>query len=346
MTSTGALTLAAAFSIEPPKSLETEGAPCGAPRARQVADRFHLFLNLSTAIERVLEERRQQLFLTVAALPQPEPACSDEVRLTHQQALQQERRQRRLKRYEEVIQRYRQGDSQKKISKTLHLDRRTVRRWIRAGAFPERQSPRRRPTQVQHFEEYLQRRWTEGCHNATRLLEELRAQGYRGGRSMVARHVATWRNASPSVPAPRTQQITPKQAAILLTKPPSQLTAEQQALLDQLSGQCPDLERLRQLCAEFREVFQRGEGQALRVWMTRAEHSGIGSLARFAAGLQKDLAAVLAAVETCWSNGQVEGQINRLKTLKRQMHGRVGFALLRARVLPYVPLPREEHEAA
>ena len=72
--------------------------------------------------------------------------------------------------------------------------------------------------------------------------------------------------------------------------------------------------------------------------MTRAEHSGIGSLARFAAGLQKDLAAVLAAVETCWSNGQVEGQINRLKTLKRQMYGRAGFALLRARVLPYAPI--------
>jgi hypothetical protein len=59
-----------------------EGARLGSPAAQQVADRFHLFLNLSTAIERVLEERRHQLFLTVAALPQPEPACSGEVRLT------------------------------------------------------------------------------------------------------------------------------------------------------------------------------------------------------------------------------------------------------------------------
>ena len=69
----------------------------------------------------------------------------------------------------------------------------------------------------------------------------------------------------------------------------------------------------------------------------RRSVSGISSLARFAAGLRKDLAAVLAAVETCWSNGQVEGQINRLKTLKRQMYGRAGFTLLRARVLPYIP---------
>src|SRR2546422_3795933 len=54
-------------------------------------------------------------------------------------------------------------------------------------------------------------------------------------------------------------------------------------------------------------------------------------------GLEKDFSAVLAAVETPWSNGQVEGQINRLKTLKRQIFGRAGFPLLRARVLPYAP---------
>ena len=319
-----------------------EGAQLGAPAARQVADRFHLFLNLSAAIEQALAGRRQQLLFTMTTPPQPEAVRTGEVRLTQQQALQQERRQRRLKRYEEVMQRYRQGDSLKRISETLHLDRRTVRRWIRAGAFPERQRSRRRPTQVQHFAEYLQQRWAEGCHNATRLFEELQARGYRGGRSMVAQHVALWRNACVSVPAERTQQITPKQATILLSRSPGQLTAEQQTLLDQLSRQCPDLASLRELFAEFREVFQRGEGQALLAWMTRAERSGIISLARFATGLQKDFAAVLAAVETCWSNGQVEGQINRLKALKRQMYGRAGFALLRARVLPYAPLPVQQ----
>jgi transposase len=322
-----------------------EGAQLGSPAAQQVADRFHLFLNLSAAIERALEERRHQLLLKVPA-PSPPQAARSGVRLTRQQALQQERRQRRLERYGEVIQRHRQGYSQKGISKTLHLDRRTVRRWIRAGAFPERQLPRRRPTKIHRFEEYLQRRWGEGCHNATRLFEEIRAEGYRGGRSMVARQVTTWRNALPSVPPLRTQQITPKQAAILLTKLSAQLTTEQQTLLDQLSMQCPDLVPLRELSAEFREVFQRGKGQALRAWMMRAESSGIGSLVRFAAGLRKDFAAVLAAVETGWSNGPVEGQINRLKMLKRQMYGRAGFALLRARVLPYAPLPSHTTVAA
>jgi transposase len=163
---------------------------------------------------------------------------------------------------------------------------------------------------------------------------------------MVARHVGKWRNSPEAAAAPQRQRITPKQAAILLTKAPGALTAEQQALLDQLSTQCPDLLRLRGLSTEFRDVFQHGKGEALRAWMSRAEHSGIVPLARFAAGLKKDLAAVLAAVETCWSNGQVEGQINRLKSLKRQMYGRAGFELLRARILPYVALATLQHAPA
>ncbi len=321
-----------------------EGAELGSPAARQVADRFHLFLNLSATVEHALEEHRHELWLS-----DPAPGHSDVTGTsegawrTRQQILQQERRQRRLQRYEEVIERYRQGYSLKKISTITQMDRRTVRRWIRADGFPERQPARPRPTKVRRFEEYLQRRWGEGCHNATRLFQELRAQSYGGGRSMVARHVARWRKALPLLSTRGEQKmITPKQVAILLTRPAARLTAEQQTLLDRLSTQCPTLLQLRELSAEFREVFQRGEGQALRVWMMRARDSGIGSLSRFAAGLQKDFSAVVAAVETDWSNGQVEGQINRLKMLKRQMYGRAGFALLRARVLPYMPLSMEE----
>lgn len=323
-----------------------EGAQLGAPGAQQVADRFHLFLNLSTAIERALQSHHHQLLLATPAPPQTEAVDSHEVRRPRQQALQQERRQRRLERYEEVIQRYRQGCSQQKISEVLHLDRKTIRRWIRAGAFPERQAPQRGPTKVHRFEAYLQQRWAEGCHNATRLFEELRRQGYPGSRGTVAQHVAKWRNLSSAVSTVRQQQITPKQAAIWITRPPGQLAVEQQVLVDRLAAQCPDFVKLRSFSIEFREALQSGQGQVLQAWTTRAENSGIDSLVRFAAGLKKDLAAVLAAVETGWSNGQVEGQINRLKTLKRQMYGRAGFALLRARVLPYIPLSAPPHAVA
>jgi transposase len=71
--------------------------------------------------------------------------------------------------------------------------------------------------------------------------------------------------------------------------------------------------------------------------LKKADASGIYSMQRFVRTLKQDQSAVEAAVEQTWSNGPVEGHINRLKTLKRQMYGRAGFELLRARVLPLPP---------
>src|ERR1700680_450542 len=88
----------------------------------------------------------------------------------------------------------------------------------------------------------------------------------------------------------------------------------------------------------FRAALQADDAGPLRQWIHNAKRCQFGPVVRFAYGLQKDISAVAAAVETSWSTGQVEGQINRLKTIKRQMYGRAGFELLRARVLPYSPM--------
>jgi transposase len=74
-------------------------------------------------------------------------------------------------------------------------------------------------------------------------------------------------------------------------------------------------------------------GDDLEAWMVEATYSGIDALARFARGLQDDLPAVKAGLTLEWSNGVTEGQIHRLKLLKRQGYGRAGFALLRQRIL-------------
>ena len=86
---------------------------------------------------------------------------------------------------------------------------------------------------------------------------------------------------------------------------------------------------------DFRDILRGKDAGRMHNWIRDASESGIGPLMRFAYGLRRDLQAVIAAVETTWSSGQVEGQINRLKSIKRQMYGRAGFPLLRARVLPY-----------
>ena len=92
---------------------------------------------------------------------------------------------------------------------------------------------------------------------------------------------------------------------------------------------------MRVLAEEFRAALFGNDASRMRDWIHTAMQSGISPLIRFDYGLRKDLHAVTAAIETGWSNGQVEGQINRLKTIKRQMYGRAGFNLLRSRVLAF-----------
>jgi transposase len=313
-----------------------EGSELGAPSAQQVADRFHLVLNLSAAIERALEERSRQLQLPVMEVQnQPDRETEDSPpRLTQQQTLQWQRRQRRMELYEKRYEAPSGGHSQKAISQALQIQRKTVRRWLRAGQFPERKPAVRKPPKVQAFAEYLQQRWMEGCHNASKLFQEIRTRGYRGPRSMVAKFVSGWR-ASSSQRNARPQRIAARHAAALATRAPEQLTQEQRLLFDQLSSSCPDLKWMRTLALDFRAALTSRDGHQMRGWVQIAKLSGIGSLVRFAFGLQRDLSAVTAAVESHWNNGQVEGQINRLKMIKRQMYGRAGLGLLHARILPY-----------
>jgi transposase len=148
--------------------LYAEGAAIGAPDAQQVADRFHLVLNLFSAVERVFEERSRELILPPECEPEattadaqtptdPSSGMSDSIPGTRPQ----QRRQRRLDRYEKVLELFANGYSQRSISREVGIGRKTVRRWLKAGHFPERKPPQRRPAKVNQFADYLQQRWKE-----------------------------------------------------------------------------------------------------------------------------------------------------------------------------------------
>jgi transposase len=113
------------------------------------------------------------------------------------------------------------------------------------------------------------------------------------------------------------------------------MSEQQQTLFDRIVAQCPDAMLLRNLALDFRQALTSSETWRMEAWIEVVKQCQYGPLVRLAYGLQRDIKAVTAAVETSWSTGQVEGQINRLKMIKRQMYGRAGFDLLRARVLPY-----------
>jgi transposase len=324
--------------------LYAQGADLGAPGAQQVADRFHLVLNLSSAVERVFEERSRELVLSAVPVPEAETTASGASTVDQRESAvepltqQQQRRQRRLDRYERVVELSRQGYSQKAISRELGIQTKTIRRWLRSGQFPERKPAHRRPAKVTEFADYLRQRWNEGCRNASRLFQEIRQKGYAGKRSMVARFVSGWRKTGKPTSPEAPQRIAPKHAAILATRAADQMTEQQQTLFDRIAAQCPDAILLRNFALDFRQALASSEAWRMEAWIEVAKQSPFGPLVRLAYGLQKDLSAVTAAVETSWSTGQVEGQINRLKTIKRQMYGRGGFDLLRARVLPYTPV--------
>jgi len=182
-------------------------------------------------MERVLEERSRQLILppaqdaaTGADPVLASPDSGSEAGATPRQTPAQLRRQRRLERYEQVVSMYNSGQSQAAIARTLGMEGKTIRRWLRSGQFPERKPPHRRPPKVNQFAEYLQQRWDEGCHNAARLYREIREKGYLGKRAMVARLVAGWRKTGKSAVPNAPERISPKHAAILVTRAADQMS--------------------------------------------------------------------------------------------------------------------------
>jgi transposase len=327
-----------------------EGARVGAPEAEHVGDRFHILCNLTQALHRFLERltgalrqariaERESLSVEetsqhLCSDPAAQPASRGEKRpVNRHQQLAQERRERRKARYEAVIAAQQRGLSERAIARELGLSRMTVRRFLHSGRFPER-AQRAARTALAPFQPYLEKRWSEGCHNAAQLWRELRQQGYRGQRTRVKEFVRTWR--SPSSSSRKIKKLpSTRQLAFWLTKPPERRNDREQAWVQVFTDVHPQIARAEHLAMTFRELFHDRSAVPLQAWLTTARQSGIPELCSFAAGMKRDKYAVIAAIERPWSNGQVEGQIQRLKFLKRQMYGRAGFLLLRHRVLPF-----------
>jgi transposase len=227
------------------------------------------------------------------------------------------------------------GLSKLAISRHTGVSRATIMRWLAAGHFPERQPRAPRPTAITPHTDFLERRWTDGCRNATRLWRELReTRGFHGGLSAVRDWVYEHlRGRAPRVPdaaLPRTAHPSPRRAAWLLSTAPEALTAPERAYVGAVCAACPALATVCALAAEFRRMLTAHDATGLSPWLTAAEQSDLRPLA---VGLRRDRDAVLGAILFPWSNGQVEGQVNRLKLVKRSMYGRAGFTLLRRRVL-------------
>jgi len=323
-----------------------KGADVGAPQATQVTDRWHLLHNLQEALMQLVDRHRKSLKEVAKSMRQsPAEPAREEVPIpsgpTKAEQARQQGRQRRLERYQQVIDLHAQGVATREIARRLRMHRRTVRLWVGRGALPERAVPRYRRS-VDAWTDYLQQRWQAGCHNASVLTAELKSQGYKGSYDMVRRCVATWRPPGVSKdrctpPQPRASSPpcdSPRSMAWALMKPSDDLATDEQRLAKLFREACPEVDQAVQLALQFRRLVKERLAGELDAWISLAVAAGApAEIGRFAAGLKPDLAAVKAALTLPWSNGQTEGQVNRLKWIKRQMYGRANFDLLRRRVL-------------
>lgn len=331
------------------------GATDGAPQAIQVADRWHLLRNLRDALKGAADRHHaavQSAAREAAAPPQDsppapaiaeaEPTASPVADLPAQEdEPQHARRSRRIATYEQVVKLHQEGLSRRAIAARLGLDRNTVRRYLDAGSFPER-AGRRYGRRTDRFADYLKQRWSEGCHNAAQLFKELKERGYSGSYYTVRRQLACWRKAGSQATAANTSgagrpstidRPSARRVSWLLLKEVADLEPEERDFLERLRERCPELCSAGALGQEFATMVRERREAEYEGWLDKVRGADSKELLSFAESLQKDEGAVRAALRLEWSNGQVEGQVNRLKTIKRQMYGRAKFDLLRQRVL-------------
>jgi transposase len=191
------------------------------------------------------------------------------------------------------------------------------------------------------YEPYLLQRWKDGCHNGVKLWLEIQDQGFAYSVTNVSRFLAHLRReGKPPHPVGKrgsaissSQAPTARRVAFLAIAHSKDLEEEDRAYLERLRAEDASVEQAYHLVQDFMQVLRNRQGERLDGWIEHAKDSGIDELRRFATGLGGDHAAVQAGLTLVWSNGQVEGQVNRLKLLKRQMYGRANFDLLRERVL-------------
>jgi transposase len=338
-----------------------EGARQGAPAATQVADRFHLLQNLREALDQVFSTHSQALdavntLVQQQPVPLPDGALAvpvpphDLPRPAQQRAVQRQARRQAL--HQQVWALHRQGWTAPAIAQQVGLSLRTVQRDLRTATFAGR---RRRSdlgeSVLTPYKPYLLERWNAGCYTAMRLFRDLRQRGYAGGYGVVAAYARRLRQAQglppghrrarqplPAVAEPSCPPLTPRRATWLVLRHEAKRTeAETQQLL-QLREQQAEVAEAIDLAQDFATLVRQRQPTHLEPWLKRATTSALEAMQRFASGLRDDYEAVKAGVTLPWSTSPVEGHINRLKMLKRQMFGRARLDLLSRR---FVRAPHE-----
>ncbi len=339
----------------------------GAPQALQVADLWHIARNLSESVQTLLARCRGEIRrgLQTQATPGQEPEETEAVleeerrpaRSPSVKLAQVGRRAQKLDQYEQVVEFHQQGVKAADSASHVGIGERTVHRWLAHGSFPEARQRRRRPSLIDPYERYVLKWWQEGHRHGSQLYRELKAQGYKGSPKAMYNYLATLRTPqsdsskstpfkphkykSVSPPPALLENFSARRATWLFVRQSNDLDETQQKELALIRQASPSAEDAYRLAQAFMQMIREHTGQQLETWLSSVEASTLPELKSFAKGIQQDKAAVLAGLTLPWSNGPLEGHVNRLKLIKRSMYGRAKLRLLRQRVLRCSPKKRK-----
>ncbi|BEL05731.1 ISL3 family transposase [Actinoplanes sichuanensis] len=302
-----------------------EAARTAAPEAVQVADRFHLWQNLATAVEKCVARHKNCLAEPVDTVLDE----SGEVEAAEPTGAMADRRRAHHALVHDLL---KQDAGFRQIARHLGWSHRTVSKYAHAATWQELvvgQKPR--PSLVDPFKPYLARRIGEGCLNASALYREIAAKGFTGSYPIVRKFVEQYRSRPDLTRAPRPPSV--RQVTGWICRHPDNLVSRDTEQLRNILGRCPELRSAVDLVRSFADMMAHLHGERLTAWITAAEQAELPGISRFATGLNADLAAVTAGLSLPFSSGAVEGNVNRIKMIKRQMYGRANFDLLRKRIL-------------
>jgi transposase len=288
------------------------------PNATQVADRWHLMENASRAFLDAVRKSMREIRAAIGA------TTINPRLLTAAERIQYEGYLRREETNAAILALAQGGTSIKEIVRRTGHSRglvRNVLRGRRSDVFRTRESS------LEPHLQWLEAQWAAGHHNAAELWRCLRKEGFRGSLRVVTEWATRRRQGEKA----KTQNIpSARTIARLMTISRDTLSKSETVTVAAIEDRVPLLVEARKVIAEFHAMIRRKSQVDLDAWLERARATLIEA---FANGITNDRAAVGAAITMGWSNGQTEGQITKLKLVKRQMYGRGKLDLLQARLV-------------
>jgi len=321
------------------------GVKMDAPQARQVADRFHLLMNLGEATKRIFQFKAKELreAFNLYNNPLNENPQADSIQLLDQNNIETSETALysadigidKQHKFDKVKELHGKGFSIRQIARAVNGSRVTIRKYLNMEQLTKRES--RNSTNLDAFINFLT--LEDNRYKTYRELYQAKAEmGFNGKYSRFCHkmnHIGTLQplfSKKATRPAP-VKSWSPTRLSLMLYMEPDQLQrTDDSEFLKLLFEKCPKIKQMGQFVKDFKKLFQCKEDGLLKIWIEEARKSECG-LKNFAKNLSKDFEAVNNPVITPFSNGQVEGQVNRIKNIKRRMYGRASFQLLQKMVL-------------